>query len=55
LEERHGGTVVTHSFEHQGPLARLLSNAYRGVAELRLDRLTQRTIQEAGTSYSSAT
>ncbi|MET8141526.1 hypothetical protein ABZU32_14560 [Sphaerisporangium sp. NPDC005288] len=37
-----GGTVVTHGFQHQGPLARALSRAYRGVAELRLDRLSQR-------------
>jgi hypothetical protein len=41
--ERHGpDTLVTHEFRHEGPLARLLSNAYRGVAELRLDRLAQR-------------
>ncbi|GLW07478.1 hypothetical protein Misp01_26080 [Microtetraspora sp. NBRC 13810] len=39
----HGdGTVVTHEFRHQGPMARILSKAYRGVAELRLDRLVQR-------------
>lgn len=37
-----GGTVVTHSFSHEGPLARMLSHAYRGVAELRLDRLAGR-------------
>lgn len=41
LEERTGGTMVTHGFQHQGRLARLLSNAYRGVAELRLDRLAE--------------
>ncbi|WP_327237836.1 SRPBCC family protein [Streptomyces sp. NBC_01317] len=36
------GTLVTHAFTHQGPLARALAKAYRGVAELRLDRLTER-------------
>ncbi|MER6593573.1 SRPBCC family protein [Micromonospora purpureochromogenes] len=36
-----GGTMVTHQFQHQGPLAHMLSNAFRGVAELRLDRLAQ--------------
>ncbi|WP_446037997.1 SRPBCC family protein [Streptomyces sp. SID1121] len=36
------GTLVTHEFTHQGPLARALAKAYRGVAELRLDRLTAR-------------
>ncbi|WP_433434792.1 SRPBCC family protein [Nonomuraea sp. CA-141351] len=41
------GTIVTHEFRHEGPLARLLSKAYRGVAELRLDRLTQRTAAAA--------
>lgn len=42
LEPQGKGTLVTHEFRHQGPLARLLSNAYRGVAELRLDRLAER-------------
>ncbi|WP_200207716.1 SRPBCC family protein [Micromonospora coerulea] len=37
-----GRTLVTHGFEHRGPLARVLANAYRGVAEVRLDRLAQR-------------
>ncbi|MGI8334795.1 SRPBCC family protein [Actinomadura scrupuli] len=46
LDERDGGTVVTHGFQHQGRLARLLRNAYRGVAELRLDRLAQRMAQQ---------
>ncbi|GAA2396019.1 SRPBCC family protein [Nonomuraea africana] len=41
LRPHEGGTVVTHEFQHQGPLARVLSNAFRGVAELRLDRLSQ--------------
>lgn len=35
-------TQVTHEFRHSGPLARLLRSAFRGVAELRLDRLSQR-------------
>jgi uncharacterized protein YndB with AHSA1/START domain len=43
FEARGEGTLVTHEFRHQGPLASLLSNAYRGVAELRLDRLSQRS------------
>lgn len=43
LLEPHGdGTLVTHEFQHTGPLAGILSQAFRGVAELRLDRLTQR-------------
>lgn len=42
FEPRGQDTLVIHEFHHQGPLARLLSNAYRGVAELRLDRLAQR-------------
>lgn len=42
--DRHGdGTIVTHEFRHEGPLARVLREAYRGAAELRLDRLSQRT------------
>ncbi len=36
------GTVVEHGFSHRGPLARLLSRGFVGVAELRLDRLTER-------------
>ncbi|MCM0674848.1 SRPBCC family protein [Micromonospora phytophila] len=40
-----GGTMVTHEFQHQGPLAHVLSNAFRGVAELRLDRLSQQATQ----------
>lgn len=39
----HGdGTMVTHEFSHEGPLARMLAHAYRGVAQLRLDRLAAR-------------
>jgi uncharacterized protein YndB with AHSA1/START domain len=36
------GTTVTHEFQHQGTLAHVLRIAFRGVAELRLDRLSQR-------------
>jgi hypothetical protein len=36
------GTVVTHEFSQQGSLARLLSGAFRGVADLRLERLADR-------------
>lgn len=36
------GTRVTHAFGHRGPLAVVLSRAYAGVAELRLDRLAER-------------
>ncbi|MFI2364140.1 hypothetical protein [Promicromonospora sp. NPDC019610] len=32
-------TLVRHHFTHQGPLARVLREAYQGVAGLRLDRL----------------
>lgn len=40
---QHGNrTEVTHRLQHAGPLATLLSPAYRGVAELRLARLAQR-------------
>lgn len=37
----HNGahTRVEHGFTHRGTLARLLGPAYRGVTELRLDRL----------------
>ncbi|MFF3749510.1 SRPBCC family protein [Streptomyces sp. NPDC002018] len=41
LRPHHDGTRVTHAFTHQGPLARALAKAYRGVADLRLDRLTE--------------
>ncbi|MDJ0347334.1 SRPBCC family protein [Streptomyces sp. H10-C2] len=33
------GTIVTHEFRQRGSLARLLAGAFRGVVELRLDRL----------------
>jgi uncharacterized protein YndB with AHSA1/START domain len=36
-----GSTTVTHEFQHRGTLAQVLSKAFRGVAELRLDRLSQ--------------
>ena len=42
LQPQNGGTVVTHAFRHAGPLAAVLRDAYRGVAELRLQRLDQR-------------
>jgi hypothetical protein len=42
LQPDGAATVVTHAFRHEGPLARVLSGAYRGVAELRLDRLEAR-------------
>jgi uncharacterized protein YndB with AHSA1/START domain len=35
-------TSVRHTFVHSGPLASLLRRAYRGVADLRLDRLAHR-------------
>lgn len=36
--------LVTHSFEHSGPLAAVLRPAYRGIAAVRLDRLQQRVL-----------
>ncbi|GAB3955146.1 hypothetical protein GCM10027614_63540 [Micromonospora vulcania] len=42
VEPRGDGSLVTHEFTHRGPLAAVLASAYRGVAELRLDRLAQR-------------
>lgn len=42
LRPRVAGTLVTHGFQHTGPLAALLRHAYRGVAELRLERLSER-------------
>lgn len=35
-------TSVRHEFVHSGPLATVLRRAYRGVADLRLDRLATR-------------
>jgi hypothetical protein len=34
--------LVTHTFTHSGPLAAVLKPAYRGIAEVRLDRLASR-------------
>lgn len=45
LHSRGRHTVVTHEFQHKGPLALVLRHAYRGVAELRLDRLTSHVTQ----------
>lgn len=42
LESRGAATLVTHQFAHEGPLARALSSAFVGVAELRLERLADR-------------
>jgi hypothetical protein len=42
LHEAMYGTSVIHRFEHSGPLAALLRAAYRGVADLRLQRLATR-------------
>lgn len=36
--------TVTHSFEHAGPLAAVLRNAYRGIAAVRLERLKDHTL-----------
>ncbi|NUW46142.1 SRPBCC family protein [Nonomuraea rhodomycinica] len=47
LEPHGSGTVVTHAFGHHGPLALVLSKAYRGVGELRLDRLARRVTRPA--------
>jgi hypothetical protein len=42
LTPQESGTQVQHGFVHSGPLARLLSHAYQGVAQLRLSRLQDR-------------
>jgi hypothetical protein len=42
IQPVRGGTLVRHSFTHAGPLASILSRAYRGVARLRLERLADR-------------
>jgi len=42
LEQRGGDTLVVHAFRQDGPLARLLSRAFDGVAQLRLLRLQER-------------
>jgi hypothetical protein len=44
LREATYGTSVMHQFVHSGPLAALLRAAYRGVADLRLQRLTTRAL-----------
>jgi uncharacterized protein YndB with AHSA1/START domain len=44
LRAQRTGTLVTHAFDHTGPLAAVLSNAYRGVAQLRLHRLDRRLL-----------
>jgi hypothetical protein len=44
LHENGAHALVTHAFEHTGPLAKLLSSAFRGVAELRLARLAERAV-----------
>jgi hypothetical protein len=42
---QHGAlTPVTHALEHTGPLAKLLSGAFRGIADLRLARLADRAV-----------
>jgi hypothetical protein len=40
--------LVTHSFEHTGPLAAVLRPAYRGIAAVRLGRLAERALAIAG-------
>jgi len=47
LTQRGGRTEVSHSFAHTGPLAAILSRAYRGVAPLRLTRLARRMTDTA--------
>jgi uncharacterized protein YndB with AHSA1/START domain len=42
LTDQGTSTLVQHSFTHSGPLARVLRNAFEGVAVLRLDRLATR-------------
>jgi hypothetical protein len=44
LEPRGDDTMVEHGFSHRGALALLLSAAFRGVADLRLDRLAERSV-----------
>lgn len=44
LRQQRERTLVQHDFIHAGPLAAALSRAYRGVAELRVERLEQRLI-----------
>ncbi|HLU33334.1 MAG TPA: SRPBCC family protein [Natronosporangium sp.] len=42
LTPQDGGTLVAHGFSHRGPLAVVLTRAFRGVVELRLARLAGR-------------
>jgi len=42
LTQDGAATLVEHGFSHHGPLAVVLSAAFRGVVDLRLDRLGQR-------------
>jgi uncharacterized protein YndB with AHSA1/START domain len=44
LQRQGAGTLVTHTFRHKGVLAALLSNAYKGIAEVRLGRLSKRLL-----------
>jgi hypothetical protein len=44
LQRQGAGTLVTHTFRHKGALAALLSNAYRGIADVRLGRLSKRLV-----------
>jgi len=44
LEDGPEGSMVTHSFEHGGPLAAVLRSAYRGIAAVRLERLRDRAL-----------
>jgi hypothetical protein len=39
-----GDDLVTHSFEHAGPLAAVLRSAYHGIAAVRLERLRDRLL-----------
>ncbi|HEY2673601.1 MAG TPA: SRPBCC domain-containing protein [Rugosimonospora sp.] len=48
LRPQDGGTLVTHDFQHTGWLASVLSNAYRGVEDLRLRRLERRLLAVYG-------
>ncbi len=40
------GTTVVHEFSQEGALARVMSRAFRGVAELRVGRLAERAVSE---------
>jgi hypothetical protein len=47
LEPRGENTMVEHGFSHRGALALLLSVGFRGVADLRLNRLAERSAASA--------